>query len=78
VFVLRCLARLRSFRVGRIRIIYRESQDAIDIVAVGPRKSIYEETLRLVRRERRAAAERTARSASARRSNAPVGCRPRR
>ena len=46
------LAGLRSLRVGRIRIIYRESPDAIDVVAVGPRKSIYEETLRLVRRER--------------------------
>ena len=45
------LAGLRSFRVGRIRGVYRESPDAIEIVAVGPRDPIYEETLRLVRRE---------------------------
>ena len=45
------LAGLRSFRVGRIRIVYRESPDAIEIVAVGPRDPIYEETLRIVRRE---------------------------
>jgi mRNA interferase RelE/StbE len=39
---------LRSFRVGKFRIIYRISSAAIiDIVAVGPRKIIYEETLRL-------------------------------
>jgi mRNA interferase RelE/StbE len=46
------LAGLRSLRVGRVRIVYRESRDAIEIVAVGPRERIYEETLRLVRRER--------------------------
>lgn len=46
------LAGLRSLRVGRVRIVYRESHDAIDVVAVGPRERIYEETLRLVRRER--------------------------
>ena len=46
------LTGLRSLRVGRIRVVYRESQDAIEIVAVGPRDRIYEETLRLVRRER--------------------------
>ena len=44
------LAGLRSFRVGRTRIVCRESSDAIEVVAVGPRERIYEETLRLVRR----------------------------
>lgn len=44
------LAGLRSFCVGRVRIVYREAANAIDIVAVGPRERIYEETLRLVRR----------------------------
>jgi mRNA interferase RelE/StbE len=40
---------LRSFRVGRFRIIYRKpSRGSIDIVAIGPRKYIYEETYRLV------------------------------
>ncbi len=46
------LAGLRSLRVGRIRIVYRESPSAIEVVAVGPRDRIYEETLRLVRRVR--------------------------
>lgn len=40
---------LRSFRVGRFRIVYRKpSRGIIDIVAIGPRKYIYEETYRLV------------------------------
>ena len=43
------LAGLRSLRVGRIRVVYRETASAIDIVAVGPRERIYEETLRLIR-----------------------------
>ena len=43
---------LRSFRVGRIRIIYQvESRARIDIVTIGPRKSVYEETYRIVSRE---------------------------
>lgn len=47
------LSGLRSFRVGRLRIIYRQaSRGVLEIVAVGPRSVIYEETLRLVRRER--------------------------
>ena len=44
------LAGLHSLRVGRIRVVYRHSARALDIVAVGPRERIYEETLRLVRR----------------------------
>ena len=44
------LVGLRSLRVGRIRVVYRESPAAIEIVAVGPRDGIYEETLRLLRR----------------------------
>lgn len=39
---------LRSFRVGRHRIIYRLQQ--IEIVAVGSRESIYEETYRLLKK----------------------------
>lgn len=42
---------LRSFPVGRFRIIYRPSLRTIEIVAIGPRKNIYEETLRLIRQE---------------------------
>ena len=50
------LTGLRSLRVGRIRVVYRESPDAIVIGAVGPRDRLYEETLRLVRREHQRAA----------------------
>ena len=38
------LARLRSFRVSRFRIIYRIQKDVVEIVAIGPREQIYEET----------------------------------
>jgi len=39
------LAGLRSFRVSRFRIIYRISQKKeIEIIAIGPRERIYEET----------------------------------
>jgi mRNA-degrading endonuclease RelE of RelBE toxin-antitoxin system len=42
---------LRSYRLGRLRIIYRISKpDVLDLVAIGPRKTIYEETFRLVKR----------------------------
>jgi len=41
-----------SFRVGRFRIIYSAaSQGYIEIIAIGPRKVIYEETLRLIKKE---------------------------
>jgi mRNA-degrading endonuclease RelE of RelBE toxin-antitoxin system len=43
---------LKSFQVGRFRIIYRiTSKDFIEIVAIGPRKIIYEETFRIIKRE---------------------------
>ena len=43
---------LRSFRLGRIRIIYAVvSKNLIEIVAIGPRKTIYEETYRIIGRE---------------------------
>ncbi|OHC04107.1 MAG: hypothetical protein A3H23_05645 [Planctomycetes bacterium RIFCSPLOWO2_12_FULL_40_19] len=46
------LAGLRSFRVGRLRIIYRISdQKLIEIVAIGPQETIYEETFRLLKRK---------------------------
>ena len=42
---------LRSFGVGRIRIIYKISSPLrVEIVAVGPRRTIYEETARMVSR----------------------------
>lgn len=43
---------LRSYRVGRLRIIYRVAlEKEVEGVAIGPRKNIYEETFRLLRRE---------------------------
>lgn len=44
------LAGLRSCRIGRLRIIYRVAGSVIEIVAVGPRATIYAETWRRVRR----------------------------
>jgi mRNA interferase RelE/StbE len=42
---------LSSFRVGRLRIIYRISdKKEIEIIAVGPRDRIYEETLRVIKK----------------------------
>ena len=44
---------LRSFRVSKFRIVYRLSKKKqIEIVAVGPRERIYEETFRLLNRNR--------------------------
>ena len=45
------LAGLRSLRVAGVRIVYRVSpRRVIELVAIGPRRTIYEETLRLLRR----------------------------
>jgi len=42
-------AGLRSFRVGRYRVIYRVSdRKELTIVAVGPRERIYEDTFLLI------------------------------
>jgi len=44
------LAGLKSSRVGRFRIIYRIStKNIIEIVAIGPRKTIYKETFKLIK-----------------------------
>jgi mRNA interferase RelE/StbE len=44
------LAGLHSFRIGRIRIIYRVVSDqTIEIVTIGPRKTVYEETFSLLK-----------------------------
>jgi len=47
------LTNLRSFRVRKYRIIYRifEQDNILEIVAIGPRKSIYEETFGIISRE---------------------------
>jgi mRNA interferase RelE/StbE len=39
---------LRSFRIGKFRIIYRTAGRTVEIVAVGPRRIIYQETHRLL------------------------------
>lgn len=43
---------LRSLRVKRFRIIYQLNTDnkEVDIVVIGPRKTIYEETYRFIRK----------------------------
>lgn len=42
---------LYSFRVGRVRIVYRVFSRTVHIVAIGPRRTIYRETLRLIKKE---------------------------
>ena len=47
------LAGLRSFRIKRFRIIYKvSSKKEVNIVALGPRKYIYEETYRIIQKEK--------------------------
>ncbi|RJQ56531.1 MAG: cytotoxin [Nitrospiraceae bacterium] len=45
---------LQSFKVGKFRIIYKtvSVKGIIEVVAIGPRKTIYEETLRILQREK--------------------------
>ena len=46
------LGGLKSYRVSRFRIICRiVSKQTIDIVAIGPRNTIYEETYRIIKKE---------------------------
>ncbi len=46
------LSGLRSYRVSRFRVVYRLVKDKqVEIIAVGPRERIYEETYRLVQKE---------------------------
>lgn len=42
---------LRSLRVGRFRIVYRTAGSNIEIVAIGPRADIYEETYRILKKQ---------------------------
>lgn len=45
---------LKSFKVGKFRVVYKtaKEREIIEVVAIGPRKTIYEETLRLLKREK--------------------------
>jgi len=45
------LAGYRSFRVGKFRIIYRVTMKEIEVVAVGPRRIIYDETTILMEKQ---------------------------
>jgi len=45
------LSELRSFRVSRFRLIYRIQRNIVEIVAIGPRQRIYEETFLILRKE---------------------------
>ncbi len=46
------LAGVRSVRVGSFRIIYRiKDPEEIELVAIGPRERIYEETFRIIQKE---------------------------
>ena len=46
------LAGLRSLRVSSFRIVYRiRDPERIELVAVGPRGRIYEETFRIIQKE---------------------------
>jgi len=42
------LTGLRSFRVGKFRLIYRVRGTRIEVIAFGARERIYEETYRLI------------------------------
>ena len=43
---------LKSYRISRFRIVYRiSSKRIIDIVAIGPRRTIYEETYKIIKKE---------------------------
>ena len=47
------LSGLRSCRVSRFRIVYRLAQNRdVEIVAIGPRERIYEETFRLISKDK--------------------------
>jgi mRNA interferase RelE/StbE len=46
------LSGLRSYRIGSFRIIYRVADRVVELVAIGPRKQIYAETYRLLRKSK--------------------------
>jgi mRNA-degrading endonuclease RelE of RelBE toxin-antitoxin system len=42
-----------SLRVGQLRVIYRPDQEGVEIVALGPRRTIYADAARQLLRRRR-------------------------
>ena len=47
------LAGLKSFRVSRFRIVYRVRKNVVEIIAIGSRDRIYEETFSLLNKKSR-------------------------
>jgi len=46
------LSGLRSFRISSFRIIYRiKEPEQIELVAIGPRERIYQETFRMIQKK---------------------------
>jgi mRNA interferase RelE/StbE len=46
------LSGLRSFRISSFRIIYRTKEpEQIELVAIGPRERIYQETFRMIQKK---------------------------
>ena len=46
------LSGLRSFRISSFRIIYRiKGPEQIELIAIGPRERIYEETFRIIQKK---------------------------
>jgi mRNA interferase RelE/StbE len=46
------LSGLRSFRIRSFRIIYRiKEPDQIELVAIGPRERLYQETFRIIQKK---------------------------
>jgi len=46
------LSGLRSFRISSFRIIYRiKKPERIELVAIGPRERIYQETFRIIQKK---------------------------
>src|SRR6266545_2041179 len=54
------LSGMRRVRVGQLRIVYRVSTAGVEVVAIGPRRSIYAELEREARRADAMSATRTA------------------
>ena len=41
-----------SVRIGRVRVIYRVVQDIVEVLTIGPRRTVYDEAERLTTRRR--------------------------
>ena len=46
------LSGFNAVRVGRCRVVYRVSRDIVEILTVGPRRTVYDEAERLTARRR--------------------------